>query len=185
MRNLKLYIVNPDRSVERHTAKIKLPDYLDTAKGRWIFDQSNIFDSKPLEEFESWDDFINWTPRVVPPRKPAALAIAGDVVPQAPTPMTDDDLAAAIRRVEPDAAQDLMTSVGSMDSGRSMLTWAAAGVLGVCSLGILVIILIAAMAFLGGRGEVPQPAELAPGMTVPAPSGTPWAFPTPPAPPTP
>ena len=185
MRKLKLYVVHPDRTVDLHDAKVRLSDYIDTRKGRWLLKQENIFDRKPVAEFESWEEFDNWTPEVMPPRKPSVLAIAGDVVPQSPVPTDDEELVKALMRTPVDAAQDLMTSVGAMDRKQTALTWAAAGVLGVCALAILVILMIAAVAWLGRGGEAPVPPELAPAMTPPV--GTPWPWPTavPPAAPVP
>ena len=36
MRKLTLYLVNPDKSIDRHRAAIRLPGYLDTKHGRWL-----------------------------------------------------------------------------------------------------------------------------------------------------
>ena len=178
MRRVSLYVVHPDRSVERHPSKVRLPGYLDTKKGRWLFEQHHIFHEKPLAAFGSWDEFLAWRPAVTPPKNPAALAIAGDVVPQSPVPMTDDELAEALARTPVAAAQDLMTSVGVMDTTRSSLTWAMAGVMAACALAIMFIIVMAALAYLGREADGPQQPELAPAMTQP----TPWPWSTAPTP---
>ena len=187
MRKVDLYVVHSDRSIKKHAAKATLPDYLDTKAGRWLFQPANIFDAQPLAEFESWSDFLGWKPLVGPPKKPAALAIAGDMMPQAPVAITDDELATMLTRTPVAAAQDLMTTVGTMDSKQSALTWGLVAVLGACSLAIIVIAMIAAIAFLSGGDDAPAPPETPPSMSAPtsaapAPVGTPWPWPTPPVP---
>ena len=182
MRKVELYLVHSDRSVKKHPAKVNLPDYLDTKTGRWLFRPGNIFDANPLAEFESWADFLGWKPLVGPPAKPAALAIDGDMMPQAPVAMSDQELADMLTRTPVAAAQDLMTTVGTMDSKQSALTWGLAGILGACAVAIMVIIMIAAIAFLSRGDDAPAPAERPPSMETPAPAGTPWPWPTQPVP---
>ena len=181
-KKVELYVVHSDRSVKKHSAKVNLPDYLDTKTGRWIFRPGNIFDAKPLAEFETWADFLGWKPLVGPPVKPAALAIDGDIVPQAPVPMSDEDLSEVLVRTPVAAAQDLMTDVGTTDGKQSALTWALAGVIGACGLAIMIIAIIAAIAFLGSEDDTPAVAQTPPSMSAPsapAPVGTPWPWPTP------
>ena len=187
MRKITLYVVHPDRAVTRHSAKVRLPDYLDTKEGRWLFRPQNIFHGKPVADFESWDEFEAWEPLVVPPKAPSALAIAGDVMPQSPIPLSGAELTDALKRTPVAAAQDLMTTVGTDDSKRSALIWAMAAVMGVCGLAILFMIIVVAAALLGGDDPAPVQPIAAPGAsgTVPPPAATPWPFPTVPAAPTP
>ena len=169
MRRSSLYIINPDRSVKRHSAKVRLPGYLDNKEGRWLLEQRNIFHDRPLA-FEDWDAFLAWQPEPVTPKNPAVLAIAGDVMLQSPVPITDPELAESLIRPHVAAAQDLMTSVGHSDGHQSALTWAMAGVMAVCAVAIMVIIMMSAATFLGGEPERPRPPELAPSMS----AATPW-----------
>lgn len=168
MRKMTLYSVHPDRAVERSRAKTKLADYLDTKGGRWFLEQRHIFHNEPLETFETWDEFLKWQPAPVPPKKPAVLVIEGDVLPQSPLPMTDEEFAIRLARTPQSAAQDLMTQVGTMDSSRTILFWAMAGVMAACAVAILFMVVVAAASFLSPEPDRPQPPQLAPAMQQPA-----------------
>ena len=173
MRKIVMHIVHPDRVVERQPANIRLSDYLDTKRGRWFLEQRHIFDQKPLETFSTWAGFLKWRQAASPPKNPAVLAIAGDVLPQSPSPMTDAEFANRLLRTSEAAAQDLMTAVGTMDKSRTGLFWGMAGVMGACAAAILFMVFIAATSYLAPEPDRPQPPRPAPGMEQPAPP-QPW-----------
>ncbi len=170
MRKGKVYIVHPDRSVQTRPVKSKVAGYIDSKDDRWLLSEQAIFDARPLAKLSSWDELLEYAPAPPPPKRPAVLAIAGDVGLQ-PT-LSDADLGVRLAKTKVAAIQDLLAQVGVKDNNQSALVWAMAGVMAICGLAILFMVIVAASAIFGGEDAGPAPPAPPPGVSVNAPN--PW-----------
>lgn len=170
MRRGKIYIVHPDRSVQTRPAKSNVAGYLDSKDDRWLLSEQSIFDSRPLAKLSSWDELKEYAPAPPPPKRPAVLAIAGDVGLQ-PT-LSGPDLEVRLKKTKVAAIQDLLAQVGVKDKNQSALVWAMAGVMAICGVAILFMVIVAAAAIFGGEDAGPQPPAPPPSVSVATPN--PW-----------